>query len=80
MRCHFVFDKVSNKKVLIPGCYGSLYETDLSKCDCYQKSVNPTSNQIDKAEIKDLKMQIDYLQKQLNAHIRIIETLTPNSK
>lgn len=34
-RCHFIKDDKTKEKILIPGCYSSLHQDDLSNCTCY---------------------------------------------
>lgn len=77
MRCHFVLDEQSKKKVLIPGCYGSLHREDLSCCTCPKpiKSAKQLQNESDNKRIKELEADLDYLHKEYDKLLRIITRL-----
>lgn len=72
MKCHFVYDPGTQKKWLIPGCYGSLHRNDLLKCCCSATVKDYGKTEYNK-EIKNLNEQIEYLTKEYNQLIRIIE-------
>lgn len=72
MKCYFTFDKLMGTKVLIPMCWDSLHQEDLS---CYTCKDHPlTYNQFEKQqfnevvaepnnEIKDLREMLELLKK-----------------
>ena len=76
MKCHFVYDKKTGEKLLIPFCYGSMHREDLECCTCsptftfhqfekqaYNKKLTEAKEWIDFLlyEIKDLHQYIEYL-------------------
>lgn len=77
MRCYFIWDEETNQKVLIPGCYGSLHREDLSCCNCPKP--NKSLKQFEKEEynkiVNKLQDDLDYLQKEYNSLLRIINKL-----
>jgi len=42
MKCYFTIDPLMSKKVLIPECYGSLHQEDLSCCTCEDFPTTPS--------------------------------------
>lgn len=82
MKCYFTFDPLSQKKVLIPMCWESLHQEDLSCCTCKD---HPLSyNQFEKQrfndvvadlnnEIKDLREMLELLKKDNYQLMRIYQ-------
>lgn len=67
MRCHFIYDEETKTKILIPHCWSSLHQEDLSMCTCVRQSPK-TANEED-SYIKTLEKE--------NAKLnRIIKKLT----
>lgn len=34
MRCHYITDKETGERILIPGCYGTIHSNDMEDCTC----------------------------------------------
>lgn len=67
MKCHYI-DTENGEKVLIPECWPVVLSYDISQCICRDKDFaafeRERYNEIVKSlrqEIKDLKQEIDYL-------------------
>jgi hypothetical protein len=78
MKCHFIWDEQTKAKYLIPECYGSLHREDLSMCTCYKRL--KSQKEFEKSEynrrVNQLENDLEYLQKEYNALLRIIEKLS----
>lgn len=77
MRCHFIYDK--GVKILIPGCYGSIYREDLSNCTCVKTPSQFAKEKYNKV-VNDLKSENDQMAKHIKYLTRIIDKLIKTKK
>ncbi len=76
-RCRFIYDEQTRKKVLIPGCYGSLHRDDLSCCTCNGlHSFKQYERKEFNDEVRQLRQERDALLKENNQLHRIIQKLS----
>lgn len=76
-RCRFIYDEQTRKKVLIPGCYGSLHRDDLSGCTCQSNHTPKTYERKEyNDEVNRIRLERDILLKDNNQLHRIIQRLT----
>lgn len=68
MRCHFTY--YNGVKIFIPGCWGSLYETDKRNCNCEK---HQTFAQFEKKLFNEqMQEKVDYI-KSLEEEIKILQ-------
>ena len=84
MKCYFAFDKVRKVKVLIPMCYGSLHQEDLSCCQCqdfpltyadFEKKAFNEKVALLNREIEELRATVAILKTDNYALMRVLERL-----
>lgn len=71
MKCYYTIDPKTGQSVLIPMCYGSLHESDKSKCHCpdplttYQFEKERFNQMIDEKNktIESLEFELQNLRK-----------------
>lgn len=82
MRCHYTFDEKLQKKILIPGCYGSLHEEDKSCCTCdvHPQTLASFENKEYNERVNGLIEENKILHKKVNELHRIIEKLRHKPK
>lgn len=63
MKCYFTIDPQNGNKVLIPECYGSLHQEDLSCCTCRDFPITPSQfeKQSYNAKVAELNKEVDEL-------------------
>lgn len=89
MKCYFTLDKLRGTKVLIPMCYGSLHQTDLSCCECadtpltyagFEKKAFNEKVEVLNKEIEELRATVDILKADNYALMRVLEQLHKRKK
>lgn len=81
MRCYFAWDEETKQKILIPWCYGSMHQEDLSCCTCAKP--NKSQKQFEKEEynkkVNELNEELEHLRKEYNVLLKIIEKINLKS-
>lgn len=82
MKCHYVYDKESMKKVLIPGCWSVVLSDNIKDCSCSDEDITYAqferkkyNEEIEKRNIiiKELRSDVEYLKKNLDEYVSLLK-------
>lgn len=62
MKCYYHYDEVSQKKILIPHCWGTIHSEDIEDCICQSETLNSFEKEKFNKVINEKDKQIEEMQ------------------